>query len=187
MVGTREFSSSMARSRRRYYSDDDIERGVTPSDLKRMGRDRQKEYMRHWFHQNFEDPANETPCNSREGGYLYIWGGPYSAHEQLFDEFGSYLKRASRKRQTRSKAKTESTIGLRRQLIQTSASVRRSGERSSTKGLRRTMKRGNLKGWKISLSGSSPELSRLTETASRLNSAVQFRSDWRNYAYRLRG
>jgi hypothetical protein len=81
----------MARSKRRYYSDEDIERGVTPSDLKRMGRDRQREYMRHWFHRNFEDPANETPYNSREGGYLYIWGGPYSAHEQLFDEFGSLV------------------------------------------------------------------------------------------------
>jgi hypothetical protein len=81
----------MARSKRRYYSDDDIERGATPSELKRMGRERQQEYMRHWFHQNFEDPANETPYNSREGGYLYIWGGPYNAHEQLFDEFGSLI------------------------------------------------------------------------------------------------
>lgn len=56
-----------------------------------MGRERQKEYMRHWFHQNFEDPAHETPYNSGEGGYLYIWGGPYNAHEQLFDEFGSLV------------------------------------------------------------------------------------------------
>jgi hypothetical protein len=29
--------------------------------------------------------------SSREGGYLYIWGGPYDAHEQLFDEFGSLV------------------------------------------------------------------------------------------------
>lgn len=81
----------MAQSGQRYYSDDDFERGVTPSALKRMGRERQKEYIRHWFHRNFEDPAHETPYNSREGGYLYIWGGPYNAHEQLFDEFGSLL------------------------------------------------------------------------------------------------
>jgi hypothetical protein len=76
----------MAR-RRRYYSEDDIERGITPSELKRAGRERQKEYMHHWFHRNFEDPVQETPYNSQEGGYLYIWGGPYDAREQLYDEF----------------------------------------------------------------------------------------------------
>ena len=78
----------MAR-RQRYYSDDDIERGITPSELKRTGRERQKEYMRHWFHRNFEDPTNETPRD--DGEFIYIWGGPYDAHEQLFDEFGSLL------------------------------------------------------------------------------------------------
>ncbi len=77
----------MARGQR-YYSDEDIERGVTRSELKRMGRERQKEYIRHWFHSNFEDPAQETPYNSREGGYLYIWGGPYNAHDELYGEFG---------------------------------------------------------------------------------------------------
>jgi hypothetical protein len=80
----------MAR-RRRYYSDDDIERGITPSELKRAGRERQKEYMRHWFHRNFEDPVHETPYSSQEGGYLFIWGGPYDAREQLYDEFGSLV------------------------------------------------------------------------------------------------
>jgi len=75
----------------RYFSDDDSDVGVTPSELKRMGRARQKEYVRHWFHRNFEDPAQETPFNSQEGGYLFIWGGPYDAHEQLFDEFGSII------------------------------------------------------------------------------------------------
>jgi hypothetical protein len=43
--------------------------------------------MLHWFGRNFEDPANETPYNSQEGGYLYIWGGPYDAREELGDEF----------------------------------------------------------------------------------------------------
>lgn len=47
--------------------------------------------MRYWFHRYFEDPAEQTPYNSREGGYLYIWGGPYDAKEQLFDEFGSLI------------------------------------------------------------------------------------------------
>jgi hypothetical protein len=29
-----------------------------------------------WFDENFEDPAESTPYDSREGGYLYINGGP---------------------------------------------------------------------------------------------------------------
>jgi hypothetical protein len=76
---------------RRYYSDDDIERGVAPSALKRMGRSRQKEYMRHWFHRNFEDPAQETHYDSSEGGYIYLWGGPYNAYDELYNEFGPLI------------------------------------------------------------------------------------------------
>ncbi|MFZ4603637.1 MAG: hypothetical protein ACOYM8_14430 [Caulobacterales bacterium] len=40
-----------------------------------------------WFFSNFEDPANETPHNSREGGYLYVGGGPFDAREELFSQF----------------------------------------------------------------------------------------------------
>lgn len=44
-------------------------------------------YLVDWFHYFYEDPANETPYNSREGGYLYIKGGPYSAEEELRENF----------------------------------------------------------------------------------------------------
>ena len=81
----------MKRSRIRYYSEDDFEVGLTRSQLKRASRDRQIEYMRFWFAQYFEDPAEETPYNGEEGGYLYIWGGPYDAAEQLGDEFGDFI------------------------------------------------------------------------------------------------
>lgn len=37
-----------------------------------------------WFQENFEDPAMETPY---EGEYIYIWGGPYDASEELYDAF----------------------------------------------------------------------------------------------------
>jgi hypothetical protein len=73
--------------RRRYYSEDDIEVGVTRSQLKRLGKAKKREYMLYWFHRNFEDPVEETPYESAEGGYLYIWGGPYDAREELGDEF----------------------------------------------------------------------------------------------------
>lgn len=71
----------------RYYSYDDPEIGVTPSQLKRLGRAKQRDYVIHWFEQNFEDPAHETPYESREGGYQYIWGGPYDAADELHSEF----------------------------------------------------------------------------------------------------
>jgi hypothetical protein len=38
-----------------------------------------------WFFTNFEDPVHETPWD--EGEYVYIWGGPYYAHEELWDAF----------------------------------------------------------------------------------------------------
>lgn len=76
---------------KRYYLDGDPDSGVTPSQLKRMGRERQREYVLSWFYRNFEDPAEETPHDSREGGYQYIWGGPYDAREELWSEFEGIL------------------------------------------------------------------------------------------------
>lgn len=51
--------------------------------------DRQKtiDEMVAWFLANYEDPAENTPYVSKEGGYQYIWGGPYDAGEALADEF----------------------------------------------------------------------------------------------------
>lgn len=73
---------------KRYYSADDSEFGVTPSKLKRLSKARQREYLLAWFGDQYEDPANETPYDSSEGGYQFIWGGPYDAREELYEEFG---------------------------------------------------------------------------------------------------
>ena len=43
--------------------------------------------MRRWFLSRYWDPANETPYDSEEGGYLYIHGGPYDAGEELYARF----------------------------------------------------------------------------------------------------
>ncbi|MGH6651546.1 MAG: hypothetical protein ACREB7_10485 [Sphingopyxis sp.] len=42
-----------------------------------------------WFGENFEDPQNETPYDSEDGSYQYIWGGPFDATEMLGDQFSS--------------------------------------------------------------------------------------------------
>ncbi|GFE72391.1 hypothetical protein [Novosphingobium sp. TCA1] len=49
--------------------------------LEGMDYDERVETMVTWFLENFEDPVNETPYNSREGGYLYIHGGPFEAQD----------------------------------------------------------------------------------------------------------
>ncbi|WP_372784605.1 hypothetical protein [Phenylobacterium sp.] len=43
--------------------------------------------MVEWFRERYEDPAERTPYESAEGGYQWIYGGPYDAREQLGDEF----------------------------------------------------------------------------------------------------
>ena len=40
-----------------------------------------------WFFNNFEDPAHSTPYDSGEGGYQYIWGGPYEAADVISNVF----------------------------------------------------------------------------------------------------
>lgn len=53
--------------------------------------DLRHEAMRQWFLSRFWDPANDTPYNGREGGYLYIHGGPYEAGDELYGRFGDLL------------------------------------------------------------------------------------------------
>ncbi|MXY05654.1 MAG: hypothetical protein F4169_01420 [Gammaproteobacteria bacterium] len=61
--------------------------GWTSEHLERLDPETQKEVLKAWFFHNFEDPAENTPYESREGGYQYIWGGPYDADEELRSEF----------------------------------------------------------------------------------------------------
>ncbi|MGZ8946930.1 MAG: hypothetical protein ACXW1W_16105 [Methylococcaceae bacterium] len=54
-------------------------------------RDSQLKMMREWFFNHFEDPAERTPYESREGGYIWIWGGPYDAREELESKFSDVV------------------------------------------------------------------------------------------------
>ncbi len=60
-------------------------------ELKNVDSELQKDVMRHWFISNYENPAEHTPYESSEGGYTYIWGGPYNAREELGELFGGYV------------------------------------------------------------------------------------------------
>lgn len=47
--------------------------------------------MKSWFYQNYEDPAECLPYESKEGGYMYIWGGPYDPREEIETEFSGIV------------------------------------------------------------------------------------------------
>jgi len=65
---------------------------VPPESLHYNSKANQLDVMRSWFYERYEDPANACPYESREGGYAYIYGGPYDAGEELHSEFGGFVK-----------------------------------------------------------------------------------------------
>lgn len=60
-------------------------------ELENADRETQLEAMRDWFYRNYEDPAQRTPYESAEGGYIWVWGGPYDAREELETEFSGVV------------------------------------------------------------------------------------------------
>lgn len=60
---------------------------LTASQFRRLAKARKIESMVEWFFDNFEDPAEKTPHASSDGGYQYIWGGPYDASDELYSHF----------------------------------------------------------------------------------------------------
>lgn len=43
--------------------------------------------MKEWFFSHYEDPAERTPFESKDGGYQWIYGGPYEVEQELFKHF----------------------------------------------------------------------------------------------------
>ncbi|MCB8880198.1 hypothetical protein ACELLULO517_08140 [Acidisoma cellulosilytica] len=52
-----------------------------------MSRELRIDAMVTWFFANFEDPVESTPYETAEGGYQYIWGGPYEAADEITEAF----------------------------------------------------------------------------------------------------
>jgi hypothetical protein len=73
------------------YSASETDSTVSRADLSNEDREVQLDVMRTWFFQNYEDPAEGTPYESAEGGYMWIWGGPYEARDELEAEFGGVV------------------------------------------------------------------------------------------------
>jgi hypothetical protein len=67
------------------------EGSITAKKLKSADPELQKEAMQVWFYSRFEDPVHSCPYNSQEGGYQFIYGGPYEADEELQNEFSGIV------------------------------------------------------------------------------------------------
>ena len=78
------------RKKQRYWIEDPSV-SWTRSQVKKLPKKQRTEIAVAWFLRNYEDPANKTPYESREGGYQYIWGGPYDASDEIASEFGGTL------------------------------------------------------------------------------------------------
>ncbi|MGY3860211.1 hypothetical protein ACW5WN_01200 [Aeromonas lacus] len=58
--------------------------------LRYISKADQLDVMRKWFYENFENPVESCPHDS-EDGYIYIYGGPYEASEELQEMFSQYV------------------------------------------------------------------------------------------------
>lgn len=52
-----------------------------------LPQEEQVEALCDWFRWNYEDPVEETPWDGEDKTYVYIWGGPYDAKEELYGRF----------------------------------------------------------------------------------------------------
>jgi hypothetical protein len=75
----------------RPFLEDGSQFGVSRTAFRRMRKEQKLELMIEWFHQNYEDPANSVPYESAEGGYQWIFGGPYEARDALDGKFGDIV------------------------------------------------------------------------------------------------
>lgn len=69
------------------YHTSDGNVSFTAKQLTRQHINTRLDVMRTWFLENYCDPVHCCPYDSSEGGYDYIWGGPYAADEILYSEF----------------------------------------------------------------------------------------------------
>jgi hypothetical protein len=59
-----------------------------PEDFDGLGVEEAVKLIKQWFFTNFEDPVHNTPhADGSEGGYQYIWGGPYDTDDVIRNVF----------------------------------------------------------------------------------------------------
>jgi hypothetical protein len=48
--------------------------------------------MKEWFLENYSDPVNVCPYETEDGGYQYIWGGPYNPEDVLMEKYSKHIE-----------------------------------------------------------------------------------------------
>ena len=76
---------------KRPFLEDGSQFGISGSSFRRMRKAEKRELMVQWFHQNYEDPAENTSYITAEGGYQWNHGGPHDTREVLADKFGDIV------------------------------------------------------------------------------------------------
>ena len=76
---------------KRPFLEDGSQFGVSRPQFRKMRKAEKRDLMLQWFFSEYEDPAENTPFESAEGGYQYIWGGPYEARDELYAQFGDIV------------------------------------------------------------------------------------------------
>jgi hypothetical protein len=71
------------------FVEDGSQFGVSRTAFRRKRKAEKRELMLQWFHENFQDPNNGTPWV--DGEFLWIWGGPYEAPDELYSKFGDIV------------------------------------------------------------------------------------------------
>jgi hypothetical protein len=61
---------------------------IDSQSLRHLSADGQLEAMTAWWFAHYEDPAQSTPYNGREGGFIYPNGGPFDPADELPHKFG---------------------------------------------------------------------------------------------------
>lgn len=56
------------------------------ANFRKLNRSEKRAEILGWFYSNYADPVEFCPYDSSEGGYQYIWGGPYDAREEIENE-----------------------------------------------------------------------------------------------------
>ncbi len=76
------------------FLEDGSQHGVSRTQFRHMRKAEKREAMIDWFHANFEDPAENTSYSTGEGGYLWNYGGPHDASEELYEKFDGIASQA---------------------------------------------------------------------------------------------
>jgi len=93
-----DFTFSLEHEDERDFEDLFYEEDEEPEeDMASLSREERIDKMTEWFFSMFEDPQNQMPyAIDKESpyNYEYIWGGPYDASEQIWDNFAQVASEA---------------------------------------------------------------------------------------------